>query len=76
MIPLKLEKSTNAISQLRRVKGKAITKPLRNLFRNTTPKASPKMKCPEKMYMVKASGSMSIVNREKPKTKKMSKKTK
>jgi len=76
LIPLEPEKSKNAISQLRRVKGKAITKPLKNLFRNTTPKANPKMKCPEKMYMVKALGSMSKVSREKPKTMKMSKKIK
>ncbi len=76
MIPLELEKSKNAISQLRRVRGKAITKPLKNLFRKTTPKANPKMKCPEKMYMVKALGSMSKVSREKPNIMKISKKLK
>jgi hypothetical protein len=76
VIPLELEKSVKAISQLKRVRGKAITKPLKNLFRNMTPKANPKMKCPENMYVVNAIGSMSIISRERPKTMRMSKKIK
>ncbi len=76
VIPLELEKSVKEISQLKRVNGKAITKPLKNLFRSVTPKANPKMKCPEKMYVVNAIGSMSIISRERPKAMRLSEKIK
>jgi len=65
--PLKLEKSAKAISQLKKVSGKAVTNPLKNLFWNMTPKITPKMKYPEKTNVRKTFGSMSINDRrEKP----------
>ena len=76
MTPLELEKSAKAISQLKKVSGKAVTRPLRKLFRNMTPKITPRMKYPEKTNVRKAFGSMSINDRRKPYTVKMSKRIK
>jgi hypothetical protein len=66
VIPLELEKSTKAINQLRKVSGKAATAPLQNLFRNTTPKNSPKRKYPEEIDMRKELRSISMKDKEKP----------
>ena len=66
VIPQELERSAKAISQLKKVSGKAVTEPLKNLFRNITPKITPKMKYPEERDVRKAFGSMSINDREKP----------
>jgi hypothetical protein len=64
--PLELEKSAKATTQLKKVRGKTPTEPLKNLFRNITPKPNPKMKYPEEIDRRKTLGSMSIKNRQKP----------